>query len=103
MESQNEKVIKEYLKNNMELSEKRILQEYAGLKMHEDIACEFASYIENGWDDKKTDWISIESFTARELYEKYPLSVLGAYNYLIYLREEPREALELLRKGLPRE
>lgn len=103
MESQNERVIKEYLKSNMNLSEKRISQEYAGLKVHSDIECEFAFYIENGWDSKKADWISIEGFTAQELHKKYPLSVLGAYNYLIYLREEPEEALELLRKGLPRE
>lgn len=103
MNSQNERVIREYLKGNMKLSEKRISQEYAGLKKYQDIESEFAFYIENGWDGKKTDWISIEGFTARELHEKYPVSVLGAYNYLIYLREEPEEALEFLQKGLPRE
>lgn len=103
MENQNESVIKEYLKSNMNLSKKRISQEYVGLKAHSDIECEFAFYIENGWDSKKTDWISIEGFTARELHEKYPLSVLGAYNYLIYLREEPEEALAFLQKGLPKE
>ena len=44
MTSQNEIVIKEYL-NNMGLSEKRVLQEYYGLKDHPDIAGEFAFYI----------------------------------------------------------
>ena len=102
MTSQNEIVIKEYL-NNMGLSEKRVLQEYYGLKDHPDIAGEFAFYIENGWDTKKSDWITIEGFTARQLNEQYPLSALGAYNYLIYLREEPKEALGLLKKGLLRE
>lgn len=103
MTSQNEIVIKEYLKNDMGLPEKRVLQEYDGLKVHPDIECEFAFYIENGWDTKKSDWITIEGFTARQLHEQYPLSALGAYNYLIYLREEPKEALALLKKGLPRE
>ena len=103
MVSQNEIIIKEYLKNHMGLSEKRILQEYDGLREYPDIESEFAFYIENSWDNKKTDWIVVEGFSALQLYEQYPLSVLGAYNYLIYLREEPEEALGLLKKGLPKE
>ena len=102
MVSQNEIIIKEYLKNHMELSEKRILQEYDGLREYPDIENEFAFYIENGWDDKKVDWIVVEGFSARQLNEQYPLSVLGAYNYLIYLREEVDEAKKFLKQGLPR-
>ena len=103
MVSQNEIIIKEYLKNHMGLSEKRILQEYDGLKKYPDIESELAFFIENGWDDKKSEWIIAEGFSAQQLHEQYPLSVLGAYNYLIYLREEPEEALGLLKKGLPKE
>ncbi len=46
--------------------------------------------------------VVVEGHTARELFENYPLSELGAYNYLIYLRKNPKEALDDLKKGLPR-
>lgn len=103
MISQNEIIIKDYLKNHMGLSEKRVLQELEGLKKYSDIVNEFAYYIQNSWNSNKTEWITIEGFSARKLIEQYSLSVLGAYNYLIYLCEDPNEALEFLTKGLPRE
>jgi hypothetical protein len=46
--------------------------------------------------------VSSKGYTAETLCRDYPLSELGAYNYLIYLRENPEEALENLKKGLPR-
>lgn len=102
MENQNELLVKEFLKSHMGLSEKRVLQEYRGLKKYPDIEAEFVSYIKNGWDDIQSNNLVVEGFSAKQLYEQYPLSVLGAYNYLIYLREEPVEALNFLKKGLPR-
>lgn len=102
MASQNEIIIKEYLKNHIGLTEKRVIQEYDGLCVYSDIESEFAFYIKNGWIDNKIEWLTIEGFTAKQLHEQYQLSELGAYNYLIYLREEAKEALEFLKKGLPR-
>lgn len=46
--------------------------------------------------------IKVLDYDARMLYSQYPLSPLGAYNYLIYLQEKPKEALEDLKNGLPR-
>jgi hypothetical protein len=46
--------------------------------------------------------IKVEGFTACQLATNYPLSPLGAYNYLIYLREMPVQALADLEAGLPR-
>ena len=37
-----------------------------------------------------------------KLVEDFSLSPLGAYNYLIYLRENPQNALADLKAGLPR-
>lgn len=45
--------------------------------------------------------IKVEGFTAQYLATNYPLSALGAYNYLIYLREMPGKALADLKAGLP--
>ena len=41
-------------------------------------------------------YITVRGYSAEELYNNYKLNVLGAYNYLIFLREEPMRALELL-------
>lgn len=46
--------------------------------------------------------ITVHGYSAEELYNNYKLNVLGAYNYLIFLREEPMRALDLLKKELPR-
>ncbi len=44
----------------------------------------------------------IESgYTAQALNENTFLTVLGAYNYLIYLRDDTENALLDLKKGLP--
>ena len=40
-------------------------------------------------------------YTAEELFNNTKLNVIGAYNYLIYLCENPDEALDYLAKGLP--
>ena len=45
--------------------------------------------------------IKDEEFTAQNLATNYPLSALGSYNYLIYLREIPEKALADLKAGLP--
>ena len=41
-------------------------------------------------------------YTAETLHRDYNLSPLGAYNYLVYLKEDPNNALTDLKAGLPR-
>lgn len=95
-----EEVIKNYLKEKVGLNEYRIEQEYSGLHQYNDIEEEFTGYILHGWS--KDRLLTIQGYNAKILSEEFPLSILGAYNYLIYLREKPEEALEKLKKGLPR-
>ena len=72
------------------------------LSRYTDIFSEFIDVIKCGkWKSKYTA-ISVEGFTAEQLNSNYPLSLLGAYNYLVFLRESPKVALEALEKGLPR-
>lgn len=70
---------------------------------HEDIFEEFFNYIRVGkFISKNGKKIELSGYTAEQLHENFKLSPLGAYNFLIYLEEEPQEALADLKKGLPR-
>ena len=48
-----------------------------------------------------TDCYKVEGYSARDIYEKTYLAEIGAYDYLIYLKEDPEQALEDLKNGLP--
>ena len=50
----------------------------------------------------KDDCYRVEGYSAQEIYEKTYLTKIGAYNYLIYLKEDPEQALKDLKNGLPR-
>ena len=42
-----------------------------------------------------------EGYSVKRLKEETKLSMLGAFNYMVYLRRKPAEALEQLKNGLP--
>ena len=92
--------ISEYLLHHMKLSQTRVEKSYDKIARHDDICEEFYQYI---MDDETfvSNPIEVEGFTAQQLTTDYPLSILGAYNYLIYLREMPEKALADLKAGLP--
>lgn len=46
--------------------------------------------------------VIVEGYTAKRLADETILTSLGAFNFLIYLREEPKEALADLKAKLPR-
>lgn len=92
--------ITEYILHCMKFSQTRAEKAYEKIAKHADIRKEFYQYIMN--DEAFTpNPIKVEGFTAQYLVDNYPFSVLGAYNYLIYLREMPEEALADLKAGLP--
>lgn len=92
--------ITEYILHHMKLSQTRAEKSYEKIARHADIRKEFYQYI---IDDEvfTPNPIKVKGFTAQHLATNYPLSVLGAYNYLIYLREMPEKALADLKAGLP--
>lgn len=91
--------IRDYLLSEGGLSEHRADASISKLAKHKDIYLEFSEYIikrkfpENG--------ITVCGYNAETLHQNFPLSPLGAYNYLIYLKEHPQEALADLKAGLP--
>lgn len=97
----NEDLVKAFM-NTFGMTEKRAVMAIQKLQTHEDIFDEFVSVVFSEQRVENSNAIKVEGFTAEKLNSDYPLSLLGAYNYLIYLRESPKEALEDLRKGLPR-
>lgn len=92
--------IKELLTNDYNYSPAMAKKACDKLMQYYDIANEFYQVSEN--DFPSYDPIYVENYTAEKLYNNYHLSILGAYNYLIYLREHPKEALHDLKLGLPR-
>ena len=68
-----------------------------------DIFAEFFNYARVGKyckkDKSKTE---VCGYTAERLIAEYNLSPLGAYNFLVYLREDPEHALKDLKAGLSR-
>lgn len=95
-----QKQIKELLTNDYNYSPAMAEKACDKLMQYYDIANEFYQVSEN--DFPSYEPIHVENYTAEKLYDNYHLSILGAYNYLIYLREHPKEALHDLKLGLPR-
>lgn len=91
-----------YLKSVFNLSEKRAEQSFDKLKQDMRILFEMKYYAANGKFVPDEYCYMIEGYTAKDLYETGKLSVLGAYNYLLYLEQNPVEALYFLQAGLPR-
>ena len=67
---------------------------------HPDIMKELVNYIQTG-EFLAENSVTVEGYTAKMLKETTYLKPVGAFNYLIYLRNKPEIALENLKKGLP--
>ena len=90
--------IRDYLLSECGLSECRADMTISKLAQHKDIYLEFSEYVANKRFPK--EGLSVIGYTAEALNQNYPLSPIGAYNYLIYLREMPEKALADLKAGL---
>ncbi len=90
------------IKSKFKMTNKQAIKAIEKLQAYREIYDEFILVIATEKYANKYNAITIEGFTAEKLNKDYPLSLLGAYNYLIYLKTSPKEALEDLRKGLPR-
>ena len=93
-------MISDYMAFERKMSEKRIDLNMQKLNRHPDIKAELYSTIASG-EFPVENAIAVCGYTAKQLEESTRLNVLGAYNYLIYLREDEKTALDDLKKGLP--
>lgn len=91
--------IRDYLLLEGGISEQRVDATINKLARHKEIYFEFAEYVTT--HEFPDNGIIISGYSAKILHEKFSLSPLGAYNYLVYLIEMPEKALADLKAGLP--
>lgn len=90
----------DYLTKEKKYSERIANKNVADFDRHPDIKKEFEEYIQT--EQFSSNPICIEGYTAQKLTETTSLEALGAYNFLIWLKEDPNKALEDLKRNLPR-
>lgn len=92
-----------YIQQKYQYSEKRAYTMVKQIAVHDEIFEEFFNYARVGKFCKKDkSQTKICGYTAEILNRDYSLSPLGAYNYLVYLIEDPEHAIADLKAGLPR-
>lgn len=94
-----EKIL-DYLLNEKKQTQKTAQINIEKLNRHTDIMEELCQWIDTRAFSENA--INIDGYTAEILVQTTYLTPLGAYNYLIYLREKPEEAIKALQAGLPR-
>lgn len=93
----------EAIKKKFKINQKVTIQTLTEMEKYRDIFDEFMNGMSgDSFIFPDTNAVSVEGFTAQYLHENYPLSEIGAYNYLIYLRNDPEQAKKDLKNGLPR-
>ena len=90
-------LVRDHLKAYTTYSEERLDMIIEKLHTHGDVFFEFYFYVL--YEEFEEYPITVEGYTAQYLKENYKLTVLGAYNYLIYLRDKPEKALADLKSG----
>ena len=90
----------EYLVEKENQTPKLASQMCDKFEKHPDIMKELVEYI-NTEMFTEVNPVTVEGYTAKMLKETTYLKPVGAFNYLIYLRNKPEIALDKLRKGLP--
>lgn len=99
--------IENYLKNNTEMSKQNVLETIDKLfNSHQQtsLLSEFYYTMQTKKFPKNPQtaiYIKTNQYTAEKLYNTGKFSIIGAYNYLIYLKEKPEEALKDLEEDLP--
>jgi len=95
--------IMDYFVNELGETPRRAQEMCSKLERHPDIANEFRSWLKGrSFPSENENCVTVEGYCARKLSETTYLEPIGVYNYLIYLRENPKDALLSLKKGLPR-
>ena len=103
--------IVDYLKNELKMSQELANGQMQRFKHNEDIFDEFKYWFYNYKIGNKNtisfeveNPVEIHGYTSSILYEKFGdrLHDIGIYNLLISLRENPKETLDLIKRGLPR-
>ena len=93
--------LKDYIEKETELDSETVDEMLSGFINNPDIALEFEEWIVSQ-NYKTENPIEIEGYTAKDISELASfMKGLGVYNFMIYLREYPEEALSDIKEGFP--
>lgn len=92
-----------YFENDLHCSTAQAERMLNELKKHEDIWREFCHWFSTKkFTDNKT-CIREKGYSAEELFEKFDIYEVGAFNLLVSLRDNSQETEEYIKKGLPKD
>ena len=92
-------LLRSYLESSV--SPNRMDAKVEEFSRHTDIYEELINYILAGEQFEETVSVAVEGYTAKRLMNETILTPIGAFGYLVYLREKPKEALADLKANLP--
>lgn len=92
----------QFIRETYSMSEQQANDAWEYLKKDMHVLFEFKYYVAKGEFVPADDCYKVQGYSAEQLYTTTYLEVLGAFNYLVYLKTKPQEALDKLKKGLPR-
>ena len=96
-------MLQRYIQQKYGYSDKRASSILNKMVLYEDIYEDFFNYARVGKFCKKDKTqTQVCGYTAETLHRNYNLSPFGVYNYLVYLKEDPNNALTDLKAGLLR-
>ena len=95
-------IVCDFICNTYSMSEQLANEAWEYLKQDMHVLFEFKYYVAKGDFVPAKNCYKVQGYSAEQLYTTTYLEVLGAFNYLIYLTMKPQEALDKLKKGLPR-
>lgn len=93
--------IYDWLKTNYgdEYSEKILKGFEKKLNKYDDLKSEFLHYVRTGENPSK---VKVEGYGVNDILNlNNSFHVIGAYNFLIWLKDDPKTALEIIKKGFP--
>ena len=90
-------VIAVFLKSKYGLNEQETRETWGYLCQDFEVLNEFKYYILNNEFVPDDFCIKRSNYSAKQIFESTSLEVIGAYNYLIFLKNNPNEALDKLK------
>ena len=94
--------IETYLKDEKNASDSVIESVMAKLNSHLDIRAEFVQWLDTRSYPVDSP-VKVEGYSAKDIADLAPfLDGIGAYTFLIALRDDPTQAKEIIRAGFPR-
>ncbi|MBO4847134.1 MAG: hypothetical protein J5525_12690 [Lachnospiraceae bacterium] len=97
-----QKVVFDFLRKTYGMEEWELKKTWDYLMSDFRVLTEVKYYVLNNSFVPEEDAYIVKGYSAQMIYEATYLEAIGAYNYLIYLRNNPQKALADLKAGLPR-